>query len=341
MEVAARASRLYLPAPIMLIKAGFFAAGLLGLYFGAEWLVRGSARLARSFGISALVVGLTVVALGTSAPELVVTSLAAVRDQGDLAIGNVVGSNVVNIAVILGIGALISTMFVEERLLRREVPFMIAASLVMFALAADGSLTRMDGMILLACFVGFIAFVLAQARSEPAEIERQYVGDFLEPVARRPLVDSALIAGGCVALVVGAHLLLDASLFFARALGVSELVIGITIVAVGTSLPELATSLVAAFRKESGIALGNAVGSNIFNVLVILGVAATVHPLPVNIELLQLEMPMMILISVSIIPLSLFGARLQLGRLEGTILVSTYVLFMWLVLARSSGGVLG
>lgn len=319
----------------MWIQVGLFIGGLTALYFGAEWLVRGSARLARSFGISAVVVGLTVVAFGTSAPEAVVSTLAALSGQGDIALGNVVGSNMINIGVILGVSAGIYPLFVDTRLLRREVPFMVAVSLLVLILALDGTLSRLNGLMLLAAFAGYLVFVLAEARAEPEELEKHYreLGEEerLEPQGRKRAVDVGLIALGLVMLVVGAQALLQSAIFFARALGVSEIVIGVTIVAIGTSLPELATSLVAALRRESAIALGNVVGSNIFNALFILGIASTAHPLRVHAQLIRFDLPVMIGFAFVLLPLALLGSRLKIGRIEGAILVATYAGYAWFV----------
>lgn len=317
-----------------------FGLGLLGLYFGAEWLVRGAARLARSFGISVLVIGLTVVAFGTSMPEMVVSVLASLRGQSDVAAGNVVGSNIFNLAAIIGISAVIHPMGVQARLIPRDMSLMVAAAVLTGVLALDLALDRMDGLIFLAAFSGYILLVLRAARYAAPKVEAEYReferGQDLDQPEFPRWKDSVLIVGGLVTLTIGAHLLVDAAIDLARAVGVSDLVIGLTIVAAGTSLPELATSVVAAFRKEPDIAVGNIVGSNIFNCLAILGTSSLVHPLTVARPLLRIDIPVMI--AVSLLIMALARTRLRIDRWEGVILLGTYGLFTWIVIARSTKG---
>lgn len=322
----------------MILQAILFVAGAAALYFGAEWLVRGSSRLARSFGISALVVGLTVVALGTSAPELVVSTLAALRGQGGVAVGNVVGSNILNLALIVGAGALVAPLTVRMSLIFREAPLMVAAALSLPLLAWDGVLSRLDGGLLTLGFVGYLVFVLRSARREPAEVGAEFeefeaAGGRPEPGSRLRAV--GLAAAGLAVLVVGAQLLVDAAVFFARAAGVSEVVVGLTVVALGTSLPELATSVVAAARDEGDIAMGNVVGSNIFNSLIILGAAALARPIAADPSLLYFEIPAMLGISL-LFPLLAY-ARRTLGRWEGALLLGYYVTFTGVLLVRTVG----
>ncbi|HUF30730.1 MAG TPA: calcium/sodium antiporter, partial [Gemmatimonadaceae bacterium] len=238
----------------MMIDAATFIAGLVALYFGAEWMVRGAARLARTLGISAMVVGLTIVAFGTSAPELVVTSLAVVRDQPDVGVGNVVGSNIVNIAVILGLSAVVSTVRVQPGLITREMPIMIASAVALLIVGFDGLITRLDAGILLAGFVTFLLYMLRIARQgEPTpaletEFEAFEENRGMTPARYTRAHNVLLILVGLAGLVVGAELLVRAAVSVARSAGVSELVIGLTVVSIGTSLPELATSIIAAIR---------------------------------------------------------------------------------------------
>lgn len=321
----------------MLLQIGAFMAGLIGLYYGAEWLVRGSARLARSMGISALVVGLTVVAFGTSAPELIVSVVAAVGGTPSVAVGNVVGSNIANVGLILGLAAVVSSMKVEMRLITREMPIMLLATLLLLVLAFDGQLSRVDGVIFLIGFSGYLLLMLVAARAEPAIILAEFAeferAENREAVGGARLRNSLLVLIGLAALAGGAHLLVGAAVFFARAFGISELLIGLTVVAVGTSLPELATSLVAAFRGEADIAVGNIVGSNIFNILLILGVTPVVRPLPVDLSLYRLEIPVMVGLSVA---LPLFARTgLRVVRWEGALLLSVYVAFTVVLLMRA------
>jgi cation:H+ antiporter len=316
-----------------------FVAGLATLYLGAEWLVRGSGRLARRFGISALVVGLTVVAFGTSAPELVVSAFAAGRGQGDVAVGNVIGSNIFNILAILGVTALLFPIVVQRSLIVRELPIMLAATLLFPLLILDGRIDRVDALLLTAAFAVYLGAMIWLARRQPAidlagaAFDRDLLASD-DPTHARVLHSVGLILVGIIALVAGARLLVDSALVFARTAGVSELVIGLTIVAAGTSLPELATATVAALRRESDIAIGNVVGSNIFNVLAILGIAGFVQPLPIHPELIRFEVPVMVAASLLLLPLAFTGRRLD--RWEGALLLLAYLVFLLLLFVRST-----
>ena len=319
-----------------------FAGGLAALYYGAEWLVRGAARLARALGISAIVVGLTIVAFGTSAPELIVTILAGARGQPDVAVGNVVGSNIVNIGLILGVSAAISVVRIQAGLILREMPIMVVAALALIAFGADGVISRVDGALLFAGLIAFVLYMLRSARrGEPTPVleaefeEFEQKEDMVPTAAMGRGRDILLILIGLVALVVGAELLVRAAVSVARAAGVSELVIGLTIVSVGTSLPELATSVVAAMRREADIAVGNVVGSNIFNVLAVLGIAPLFQPIAVARSLYDLEMWVMLAFSL-LLPI-LCRSGLRLARIEGGLLVAGYLAFIWALLVRSAG----
>jgi cation:H+ antiporter len=316
-----------------------FVAGLATLYLGAEWLVRGAGRLARRFGVSALVVGLTVVAFGTSAPELVVSAFAAGRGQGDVAVGNVIGSNIFNILAILGVTALLFPIVVQRSLIVRELPIMLAATLLFPLLILDGRIDRVDALLLTAAFAVYLGAMIWLARRQPAidlagaAFDRDLLASD-DPTHARVLHSVGLILVGIIALVAGARLLVDSALVFARTAGVSELVIGLTIVAAGTSLPELATATVAALRRESDIAIGNVVGSNIFNVLAILGIAGFVQPLPIHPELIRFEVPVMVAASLLLLPLAFTGRRLD--RWEGALLLLAYLVFLLLLFVRST-----
>jgi cation:H+ antiporter len=322
----------------MWIQLPLFILGLVALYFGAEWVVRGAARLARSLGISALVVGLTVVSLGTSAPELVVSVLAATRGQADLAVGNVIGSNVLNVALILGVTALVQPLQVQIRLIAREIPLMLAATLVALALAWNGTIGRIEGAVLLAGLFTYLSFIVLASRREPETSEAEYdefeTATILRSAAGTRLRNVGLIVIGLVALVLGARLVVDAALVVARVFGITEVVVGLTIVAVGTSLPELATSVIAAVRREADIALGNAVGSNIFNLLAVFGVASLVQPLPVDPALFRFEIPVMVLTSALLLPLA--WTRLRLERWEGALLLAGYIVFTSVLIVRNT-----
>ncbi|MDA0824547.1 MAG: calcium/sodium antiporter, partial [Proteobacteria bacterium] len=259
----------------------YLAAGLILLVGGAEVLVRGASKLAAQFGIPPLIIGLTVVAFGTSTPETAVSVQAAMNGSGDLAIGNVVGSNIANVLLILGLTALIAPLIVSRQLIRLDVPIMIGASLLTLALAWDGQLDRSDGAILFACILAYTAFLITSGRREQAVKDDEFIKEFGLQAAPKPYawgINLSLIIAGLFLLVSGSNLLVEGAVSLARALGLSELVIGLTVVAIGTSLPELATSVTAAFRGERDIAVGNIVGSNIFNLLCVLGLSALVSP---------------------------------------------------------------
>jgi cation:H+ antiporter len=322
----------------VILNVVYFILGLAALYFGADWLVAGAARLARRFGTSPLVIGLTVVAFGSSAPELLVGVVASLTGQSDVVLGNVVGSNILNVALILGVAAVVRPLKVGMRLLSREVPLMVGFSFLFVAMVAvDASVSRGDGFLLLLIFTAFIWFVMRAARGEPPEVAAEYT-EFetkRRPPAPSVAVQIGLVLLGTLGLVLGAHMLVSSSVFFAQILGVSEVVIGITVVAIGTSLPELATCTIAAMRGESDIALGNAVGSNIFNLLSILGVSALIRPIAVDRQLLQFEIPAMVFFAIILVPLAWRGRTL--GRASGVILLGGYVLFTAILAVRVLG----
>ncbi|MNF33332.1 Inner membrane protein YrbG [compost metagenome] len=314
----------------------YLIAGLVLLVAGAEVLVRGAAKLAAQFGIPPLVIGLTVVAFGTSAPETAVSVQAALDGSGDLAIGNVVGSNIANVLLILGLTALIAPLIVSRQLIRLDVPIMIGASLLTLALAWDGTLDRLDGAILFAGIVAYTGFLIISSRKEKAAEDDEFSKEFglNEPV--KPYawaINLALIVVGLILLVSGSNFLVEGAVSLARALGLSELIIGLTVVAVGTSLPELATSILAAIRGERDIAVGNIVGSNIFNLLCVLGLAALVSPLPVSVSpnALAFDFPVMIAVAVACLPI--FFAGYRINRWEGLLFLAYYLAYtLYLVL---------
>jgi cation:H+ antiporter len=318
------------------ISAVLLLLGGVGiLYFGAEWLVKGSVRLARAAGMSPIFVGLTVVSFGTSAPELVVAGLASFRGEGDLAVGNVLGSNLANIGLILGMTAIIRPMVVEAKIVVREIPIMIGITLLMYPLLQDLIVSRGDGLILLALLVGYLVFVARLARLEKAKVLGEYEKftdlavaeeDKRKPPIRRYV---ALVVIGCVALTFGGKAIVDAAVRLADLLGFSELEIGLTVVAVGTSLPELATSLVAAIRKEADIAVGNIIGSNVFNLTAIMGVAALIAPLGVEPTVMREEFPATVLLTVAFLPIARLDYSIR--RWEGVFLLSVYLSIWFLV----------
>lgn len=309
-------------------------SGIAVLYFGAEWLVRGAARLAASLGLNPLVVGLTVVSLGTSAPELVVCLIAALRGNPDLAMGNVMGSNLANVGLILGLTAVIRPLEVASRVTTREIPIMIGITLLMFPLVLDRGLGRADGLILVIVLGLYLLFVNRAAGEEKPEVVGEYEefakqATHVEKTVRTR--DILLVLAGSGGLVLGATSIVNAAEFVALELGISDMVVGLTIVAIGTSLPELATSMVAAVRKESDIAVGNIIGSNIFNLAAILGITSLVAPLDVHVQVLTQELPAVLFISLLAFPVTRAAHRIR--RWEGAILLASYFgLTTWLAL---------
>lgn len=307
-----------------------FAIGLVALIAGAELLVRGASRLALSFGISPLVVGLTVVAFGTSAPEVAVSIRSAYAGQVDLAIGNVIGSSVFNVLFILGLAALISPLLVSRQLIRQEVPIMLGAFLLLYLFALDGQISRLDGIACVVLLALYNLFLVLQSRREQRVNGNGNDADASDATAQggwqdRVWVQLLLIAAGLALLVWGAGALVDAAVAVARLLGLSELVIGLTIIAAGTSLPEVATSIMAAVRGQRDIAVGNVVGSNIFNVLGVLGVCALVAPeaLPVAPAVLNVDLLVMIAIGIACLPVFFTGN--VIARWEGALFLAFYV----------------
>ena len=309
------------------------------LIAGAELLVRGASRLATASGISPLVVGLTVVAFGTSAPELAVTVGAAHTGAADVALGNVVGSNIFNVLFILGLSAAIAPLVVVRQLVRLDVPLMIGVSGLVLVLALDGTIGRLDGVLLAAGIVSYTVLLIRKSRRETARTRAVYDAAYGEdgydlefgPERDGPRtwpLDLALIAAGLVLLVFGSQWLVAAAVATAEALGVSELVIGLTIIAIGTSLPELATSVLAALRGERDIAVGNVVGSNLFNLLAVLGFGSVLAPdgLPVSPGVLAFDLPVMIGVAVAALPI--FFTGYTISRWEGGVFLAYYLAYM-------------
>jgi cation:H+ antiporter len=315
----------------MLLQLLWLVLGLVVLTFGAELLVRGATRIAAALRISRLVIGLTVVAFGTSAPEFAVSIGSALQGEVDLAIGNVVGSNIFNVLAVLGLSALVAPLVVDRQLIRLDVPIMIGASFLVWALCAGGGLTRAEGALLFALLLAYIGWSVWQARRENTpEVEDD---DDVAPHLPR---DAGLVLLGLALLVGGAQLLVNAAVDIAQQLGVSQLVIGLTIIAAGTSLPELATSLLASLRGQREIAVGNIIGSNIFNLFGVLGLTALVSPegLAVARAAMVIDIPIMVAAAVACFPI--FFTRL-VSRHEGATFALLYVAYtVYLVLdARS------
>ena len=316
-----------------------FFGGLVGLVLGANLLVRGASKLALSFGISPLVVGLTIVAFGTSAPEVAVSVGAVLDGNPDIAVGNVVGSNIFNVLFILGVSALITPLVVNLQLIRQEVPIMIGASLLLLALGLDGKLSFWDGAFLFVLLVVYTVFLVVQSRRETKAAQADYDAE-IKPApagawdAKLP-AQLLLIAAGLVALVLGSDWLVTASIAFAKQIGVSDLVIGLTIVAAGTSMPEVATSITAAIKGERDIAVGNVVGSNTFNILGCLGLSGLVAGdlgLVMPASLLAFDIWVMLAVALACLPVFMTGR--EIARWEGGVFVAYYAAYVaYLILA--------
>ncbi len=316
-----------------LVALFWLILGLVVLTVGAEALIRGASRLAATAKIPPLVIGLTVVAFGTSAPELAVSVKSALSGQPDIALGNVVGSNICNVLLILGMSAAVAPLIVSVQLVRFDVPLMIGATLLMYGMALDGQIGQVDGLILVLCLLAYTVFTIRQGRRKG---KAAAAAEAPTPAKGTVLVDLCLLIAGLAGLVVGAGWFVDAAVSMARAFGVSELVIGLTIVAVGTSLPELAASVVASMKGERDIAVGNVVGSNLFNILCVLGLTATAAAdgVPVADSALDFDIPVMTAVSIACLPIFLAGHRI--ARWEGLVFLAYYVAYTaYLVLAAT------
>lgn len=323
-----------------LLTTALFLVGIVLLTAGAEVLVRGASHLSVAAGISPLVVGLTVVAYATSAPELAVSVQASLAGQAGVATGNIVGSNIANILLILGVSALAAPLAVHQQVVRLDVPLMLLVSVAVLLMSWNGLVSTLEGVALVTGALIFTVFVIRKSRRETREIVAEYEQEFGVPEAerrgaKRIIRDVLLIILGLVMLLVGARMLVRAATTTAAALGVSEVVIGLTIVAVGTSLPELATSLVASIRGERDIAVGNIVGSNLFNLLFVLGSAAVVVPvgIPVDSVVLRADIPLMI--GASLLCLPIFAGYV-VARWEGFLFLLLYAAYVTFVLLRAT-----
>lgn len=299
----------------------YIVAGLIGLFFGGEALVRGSVGIARRMAIPPLLIGLTVVGFGTSTPELLVSVQAALRGVPDIAVGNIVGSNIANILLIVGLTSLVWPIRVSGSTLRRDTAVMVAAAIALVPIFAMGEIGRLPGGLLVLTLAGYLTWAYLQPGDAADDTD-----DTSVPASMA--ISALWVLGGLVVLMFGARFLVDGSVSIARGFGISEAFIGLTIVAVGTSLPELATSIIAAFRRQSEIAIGNIVGSNIFNVLGILGVTALIKPVPVADRFLTFDLPIMIAASLALTAMLL--TRAVIGRAIGLIVLVAYVAYVWL-----------
>ena len=315
----------------MLTDVLFLLAGFVILIAGAEVLVRGASGLAASFGISKVIIGLTVVAFGTSAPEMAVSLRSGFQGQTDILLGNVIGSNIANILLILGASAVIAPLRVDAKLIRADVPLMIGITLLLFVMVLNGVLSRWESIALSLILGGYAWFLVRENRAEVAKepVEKQ------EPKGKLLL----FVLAGFAALVFGARWLVDSAVSIATSFGVSELVIGLTVIAIGTSLPELATSIVAALKGERDIAVGNVIGSNIMNILAVLGVTGAIIPadIPVSEQALKFDLPVMIAATIACFPI--FFSRNRIRRWEGAIFLAYFVIYIGYLVLDSTGTV--
>jgi cation:H+ antiporter len=306
-----------------------FCLGLAVLVVGANWLVKGASRLAAAAGVSALVIGLTVVAFGTSAPELAVSVQSAWSGQSDMAVGNVVGSNIFNVLFILGASALITPLLVAQQLVRRDVPIMIVLSTGLWLIGRDGQLTLVDGLAMVAMLVVYTVWIIRVSRRETKAVEAEYEAEYgaAEATKTSVLANVGFVLAGLAMLVIGSNWLVDGAVAFARWAGVDEVTVSLTIVAAGTSLPEVATSITAAIRGERDIAVGNVVGSNIFNILSVLGLSAVVSPggLAVSPAMEHFSIPVMIAVAVACLPV--FARGWTIPRWQGALFLLYYAAY--------------
>ena len=306
----------------MLLDIFLIVLGVTMVLYGADRLTEGASALARRMNVPEIIIGLTIVAAGTSAPELFVSMVSDLKGTPDLAVGNVVGSNTMNCMLIVGCAAMVAPMTISRSTVKKDIPFSVGASVLLMLLAFNGFLGRLDGLLLLAGFVAFMAYTLSQARNGQAEAVS---GSH----QLRPVFSVLYVLGGLAMLVVGSNLFVDSASSVAYALGISEGVVGLTIVAGGTSLPELATSVVAARKGQSAIAIGNVIGSNVFNILLILGLTATISPLEIE-GITTIDLAVMLL---SVVLVWLFSrTRYTVDRWEGAVLVGGYLVYLgWLI----------
>ncbi len=318
--------------PITLV---LFVLGIAALIVGAQLLVTGAARLAVAIGISPMVIGLTVVAFGTGSPELAVGIHDSLTGETSLALGNVIGSNIANILFVVGLAALIAPLTVRQRLVRWDVPVMIGVSVLMFFLSASGRLSRLEGLIFLICFIAYIiiSFILGRRdTAEQREIAAKELEDETGKIAVKTLRQGVLqgirIAAGLALLVLGSSWLVEGARELALYLGISQVIIGLTVVALGTSLPEAATSVVAVLQGHRDMAVGNAIGSNIFNILAVLGISALLAPNGIRISpgVLRFDIPVMIAVALACLPIAFTGSRVN--RWEGGLFLGYYIVYL-------------
>lgn len=331
----------------MLSHIVLFVLGLGILYLGADWLIDGASEVARKFGIRPLIIGLTIVALGTSLPEFLLNVFAVAAGEDGLAIGNIIGSNIANIALILGISSVMMPLAFEGSALKKEYPMVLAVTGLFYLLSLDGAVTRTDGLILVAGLVAFLVFVIKDASNDPSSTapEAMVVEPEPDPLAAPlsgmkkwlhdertgPFMRILLIVAGMAALAIGARLMVSSAIAIAEVMQINPVVIGLTIVAIGTSLPELAASLMASAKNESDLSVGNILGSNLLNILFVIGLVAIIQPMQVDQETLGFHMPVMIAFTLLLWPLARRHHRLS--RVGGIVLLAGFLAYMlWLII---------
>ena len=299
----------------------FFVVGLVVLYFGAEWLVKGAASLAIRYGIRPMIVGITVVALATSMPEFVVNFVAALSGEDNLALGNIVGSNICNIALILGISALVIPLSVAPSTLRKEYPIMMLVMVVFYLVSLDGVISQIDGGILIAGLISFFIYLIRDTRKNSQANLPQEEATEAKPLSQTMRI--LYILGGMIGLSVGARIMVDAAVNIAESLAISPIIVGLTVVAIGTSLPELAASVAFALNKQVDMSVGNVLGSNMLNVLFVVGLVSMINPLTVDTASIQVHFPVMLAFCVILLPIA--WTQYKITRLEGSILLAGFV----------------
>jgi len=303
--------------------------GMLFLWGSAELLVKGSSELAIGFGIRPMLVGLTIVAMGTSSPELAVSLYAALTATKDISLGNIIGSNIANIGLVVSICAMIKKLHIEKSAFRREIPIMVGGTLLFCLLAWNGVLSFWDGLILLACFFAFMMFTIKQSRGDRNRAKAQEGFVDIRKDTKAVLKNLLYIFVGLVGLILASYLIVNSAKYIANYFGISTFVIGISLVAIGTSLPELAISVVGVVRGEVELAIGNAIGSNIFNTLFVIATVAVVTPIPVDRSLFQLHIPFMVGFTIVMIPM--MRTKSMINRVEGLILFLAYAVFIFFI----------
>ncbi len=318
-----------------LLTLALFILGFVFLTYGADVLVQGAAKLAIGLGMTPLLVGLTVVAFGTSAPELAISLQSAFKGQPDIALGNVVGSNIANVLLILGIAALVTPLTISRKMIRIDIPLMIAVSLVFFLLALDGHIARWEGGLMLLGIVAYLSFSIFESRRESPDVQQEIIDetrvkdkDSAKTAQPSLLKNIVFIVIGLVLLIVGAQWLVNGAVAMARLLGLSELIIGLTIIAIGTSLPEIAASIAACLRGHQEMVVGNVVGSNLFNILLVLGAASAATPAGVSVSssALAFDIPVMIAAAIACLPIFFTGYRID--RWEGVLFLLFYAAYL-------------